>query len=219
MDYMENVLIVTGGSLDAEWALNWLKTITFDYVIAADKGVLYARQLGVKIDHILGDYDSMDKNTLSEYSNGVKIDRYPCEKDSTDTHLAIIEALKQGAAGIYILGATGTRMDHTLNNIGCMKAAMDAGVECFMVDYHNKIYLADENMGTVTIDKCKQHGDYISIVPMSESVDISIQGVKYPLSHYALRQGMSICQSNEITEQTARITIDRGTVIIFETRD
>lgn len=61
--------------------------------------------------------------------------------------------MKAGASVIYILGATGTRMDHTFTNICNMKAALDSDVPCFICDSHNKIYLVNDRMGEVKVSK------------------------------------------------------------------
>ena len=202
-------LIVTGGSLDICWVKEFIKTINAEYIIAADSGLKYIDELGLVPDMILGDYDSVE--------DGLKT--YPREKDYTDTHIAIINALKAGASDIYILGATGTRMDHTFTNICNMKAALDCDVPCFIYDKHNKVYLVNDNMGEVKLAKDGQYGEYVSIVPLSEEAVISLSGFKYTLDNYVLHQGLSICQSNEIKENEAVINIKKGLVIVFETKD
>ena len=211
-------LIVTGGSLDICWVKEFIKTINAEYIIAADSGLKYIDELGLVPDMILGDYDSVEDGLLDKYKS-TDIKTYPREKDYTDTHIAIINALKAGASDIYILGATGTRMDHTFTNICNMKAALDSDVPCFIYDKHNKVYLVNDNMGEVKLAKDGQYGEYVSIVPLSEEAVISLSGFKYTLDNYVLHQGLSICQSNEIKENEAVINIKKGLVIVFETKD
>ena len=213
-----NILIITGGSLDTGWADNFLKEIDYDYVIVADRGLLYADKLGITPDVILGDYDSVQEGLLDKDKN-IDIKTYPREKDYTDTHIAVINAVKAGAQKIYILGATGTRMDHTFTNICNMKAALDCGAECYIYDPHNKIYLAGEEQGSVTVSKNGQYGDYVSVVPLSDMARISLSGFKYELDNYELYQGLSICQSNELRDDKAVIKVHEGLLIVFETKD
>jgi len=181
-------LIVTGGSLDISWAKDFVRTINAEYIIAADSGLKYIDELGLVPDMILGDYDSVEDGLLDKYKS-IDIKTYPKEKDYTDTHIAIINALKAGASVIYILGATG------------------------------KIYLINDKMGEVKVSKTGQYGDYVSFVPLSEETIISLAGFKYVLDDYILHQGLSICQSNEIKENVAVINIKKGLVIVFETKD
>lgn len=211
-------LIVTGGSLDTGWAKEFIKTVNIEYIIAADSGLKYINELGLVPDMILGDYDSVEAGLLDKYKD-TDIKTYPREKDYTDTHIAIINALKAGASAIYILGATGTRMDHTFTNICNMKAALDCDVPCFIYDEHNKIYIVNDQMGEMKLSKEGQYGDYVSIVPLSEEAVISLTGFKYGLEDYVLHQGLSICQSNEIKEKEAIIKIKKGILIVFETMD
>lgn len=210
------VLIVSGGSLDYEWAREWLADKQFDYVIAADSGLMYADKLELQVDYILGDYDSVKSDILEKYSKKIETVTYPTEKDYTDTHIAVLTAIRNGAASIAIIGATGTRYDHAMTNIFVLKEAIDKDVECAIYDACNKIYL---KQAPFSIEKDRQYGDYISFVPMTDGVRLTLKGVKYPLNDYCLRQGMSICQSNEIVDEVASIYIEKGIVIVLETRD
>ncbi|MBQ4284202.1 MAG: thiamine diphosphokinase, partial [Lachnospira sp.] len=92
-----NYLIVTGGSVDYEWAKSWLSGRKYEYVIAADSGLEHVKALGLKPDYILGDYDSVKPKVLELYSDSTETVVYPKEKDFTDTHLAILAAINRGA--------------------------------------------------------------------------------------------------------------------------
>ena len=120
------------------------------------------------------------------------------------------------ADGIAIIGATGTRYDHAFTNIFVLDESLEAGIRCAIYDKNNKIYLADKSF---EIRKDKQFGDYLSFAPMTPEAGLSLSGVKYPLDRYTLRQGESICQSNEITEMIAKVEIFTGKLVVFETRD
>lgn len=41
----EKILIITGGTVDYEWAKDWLSAKTYDYCIAADSGLVHADKL------------------------------------------------------------------------------------------------------------------------------------------------------------------------------
>lgn len=176
---------------------------------------------------MLGDYDSVDKKIFEKYNGNTKTITYPCEKDYTDTHLALKKAIekikklqdtsKDGTEDeIAIIGATGTRYDHAFTNIFVLDESLEAGIRCAIYDKNNKIYLADKSF---EIRKDKQFGDYLSFAPMTPEAGLSLSGVKYPLDRYTLRQGESICQSNEITEMIAKVEIFTGKLVVFETRD
>ncbi len=249
MNKVYRILIVAGGYLDCEWAAQWLKKLDISYCIAADKGLMYVDKLGIHVNCILGDYDSVDKNALDKYknkkdyysregflSNDINIITFPTEKDYTDTHLAIKKAMnvikekkefnnkaplnqsgiKEETFEVYILGGIGTRLDHTMTNIYCMNEAYEAGIDCYMIDKYNKIYICDKEQRIV---KQEQHGAFISILPVTQEVILTLKGMKYNLNHFCLKQGVSICQSNEIAEDTAQIIVEKGKIIIYETKD
>lgn len=221
------ILIISGGSIDEMWGRKWVADYEPDYCIAADSGLVMADKLGLTVDLLLGDYDSVDKKIFEKYNRNTKTITYPCEKDYTDTHLALkkaIEKIKKSQDTpkdstddeIAIIGATGTRYDHAFTNIFVLDESLEAGIRCAIYDKNNKIYLADKSF---EIRKDKQFGDYLSFAPMTPEAVLSLSGVKYPLDRYTLRQGESICQSNEITEMIAKVEIFTGKLVVFETRD
>lgn len=221
------ILIISGGSIDEMWARKWVADYEPDYCIAADSGLVMADKLGLTVDLLLGDYDSVDKKIFEKYNGNTKTITYPCEKDYTDTHLALKKAIEKikklqdtskdsTEDEIAIIGATGTRYDHAFTNIFVLDESLEAGIRCAIYDKNNKIYLADKSF---EIRKDKQFGDYLSFTPMTPEAGLSLSGVKYPLDRYTLRQGESICQSNEITEMIAKVEIFTGKLVVFETRD
>lgn len=221
------ILIISGGSIDEMWGRKWVADYEPDYCIAADSGLVMADKLGLTVDLLLGDYDSVDKKIFEKYNGNTKTITYPCEKDYTDTHLALKKAIEKikklqdtskdsTEDEIAIIGATGTRYDHAFTNIFVLDESLEAGIRCAIYDKNNKIYLADKSF---EIRKDKQFGDYLSFAPMTPEAGLSLSGVKYPLDRYTLRQGESICQSNEITEMIVKVEIFTGKLVVFETRD
>lgn len=214
----KKVVIITGGELDIEWAKKWLLAVKADYIIAADSGVEYAMKIGCRVDYLLGDYDSADKNIITQCrNNNIDMVAYPKEKDYTDTELAVRKAIECGGNPIYILGATGTRLDHTMANIYNMKMALDNNRKCYIVNPNNRIQLIKD---TAIISKDKQYGKYVSILPYTDKVTkITMTGFYYPLKNYDLCKGVSVGISNEIVEDTAKIELEDGIIILYETLD
>jgi thiamine pyrophosphokinase len=216
-DYIDKLLIVTGGSLDIDWAKSFLQDNHYDYIIAADSGLSHIKNLGLVPNFILGDYDSVDPEVL-EYFKGFDIKTYPREKDYTDTHLALITAIKLSPRHITILGATGSRLDHSLTSIGNLKALLDLDISAEIVDPHNKIYLVAEGEKHI-IRKSEQYGDYVSLQPLGDKMLISLEGFYYPLEKCEVKTGLSLTQSNEISADEGVITVHEGIAIVVEARD
>ena len=210
-----DALIFAGGSVDADWAGGFLKTRKYGLVICADRGIVHADRLGVVPDILLGDFDSAPPAILKKYSKVERIG-FPPEKDYTDMHLALAEAVKRGAAHIDCLGATGTRLDHTLANIDLLELGHKAGVTITLYDAHNKISLCSSEC---TIKSGEQFGHYVSILPYTNEACVSLSGMKYPLEHGHIRRGESLTVSNEISGSQGTVRVEEGAVLVFETRD
>ncbi len=99
-----------------------------DYVIAADSGLeacldyknYFSELYDFEPDSILGDFDSIkDKSLLESFSD--LVEQFPCDKDFTDTELAVSRAFEyaseqRGTPFITLIGGDGGRLDHLLNN-------------------------------------------------------------------------------------------------------
>jgi thiamine pyrophosphokinase len=211
----KRALVLGGGSVDVSWALEFLKDREYTMVICADGGLVHADQLGIRPDVLLGDFDSAPEAVLAKYSNVERIG-FPPEKDYTDMHLALEEAVKRGAECIDCVGATGTRLDHTLVNIDLLSAGEKTGVPITIYDAHNRIRFCSSRL---SICKEEQYGKYVSILPFSETAEVSLSGMKYPLTHKSIRRGRSLTVSNEIAGEEGVIEVFSGAVLVFETRD
>ena len=60
----EKILIITGGTVDYEWAKDWLSAKTYDYCIAADSGLVHADKLGIR-DPFSGYFKPFNVRTTS----------------------------------------------------------------------------------------------------------------------------------------------------------
>ncbi len=214
------ILIITGGAISADFAAQYLKNQEFHSVLAVDSGLVTAHKLGIPINYIVGDFDSVPKELIESYRRdmaSVDIREYNPEKDATDTHLAIDLSLELGADEIVILGATGTRIDHMLANIHLLYLPLSKNIEASIIDEHNKIYLINQN---TAIYKEKLHGPYISIQSFTERVTgITLKGFKYPLTNHTMYLGDSLGVSNELAEDRADIMLDEGILIVIEAKD
>lgn len=215
----KKVLIVTGGSLDEVLFREYLER-EYDYIIAADRGVLPFQGLNRQPDCILGDFDSADAAVVSYYrQSGIKMIVHPRMKDETDTHLAVLMAIEEGAGFITILGGTGTRFDHSFANIALLTLLLDKGIEGEIVDRHNRISML---LGghTKRIKREEQYGEFVSLIPYTEAArGITVKGFLYPLRKETLELGVSRGISNEIVDDVGEIFFEKGILIVVESKD
>ncbi len=187
-----------------------------DYIISVDGGAGHLRKLGITPDVLLGDFDSADKEDLLYFqSQGIKAEKFPVEKDMTDSELAIERALEKGADEVIFIGAVGTRFDHSMANILLLKKLLDKKVSACIADEHNRIYMFDS-----TFSLQRQEGYKLSLIPVSNWVTgVTTKGLKYPLSNATMHLGTSWGVSNEFCEDTATVTIGEGILLVCLSRD
>ncbi len=196
-----------------------MKSIYGQNIIVCDRGLEALYQLKIIPNHVVGDFDSVSSNVLTFYQNKPQVvfHTYNAEKDNTDTDIALKLAIKLKSSEITILGALGKRMDHAIANIHILKDALEAEIPCQILDENNRIYLINKES---TLNKDKIYGKYISLIPLTSVVEgLTLTGFKYPLNNYDLPVGTSLGISNEIIEDTAHIKMEKGILIVIESRD
>ncbi len=220
---MKTGLIITGGRMDLAFAGNFLKNAPeIDAVISVDAGLAATEKLGLVPAAVVGDFDTVAPEVLERYRGRPEIlwDVHKPEKDETDTELAINTAMKLECKRIYILGATGGRLDHELSNIHLLKLCLDSGVEAYICDANNRVSLLAPP-GRV-FDRSGLYGTYVSFIPLSQEVrGITLTGFKYPLHEKDIQIGVEagLCVSNEMAEERAEIRFREGALICIESRD
>lgn len=212
-------MIISGGSIDDTFALQMLGEIQPDYVIGVDSGLNFLYHNQVLPTHIVGDFDSVASDVIAYYKakTDIPIREFNPVKDATDTEIAVNLAVELGVEKLWLFGATGTRLDHVMSNIQILKIALDHGIQAYIIDLYNRISLWEKE---IHLSKDDEFGKYFSLFPFDGVVeDVSIEGAKYPLSHYRMTPYESRCVSNEMQEHEVRITFPKGMIILMETRD
>ena len=219
---VKHMLIITGGTVDIEWLKSISPSCFHSKIMAADRGLFYAEQAGLSVDYILGDFDSLPGGLLDKYRDrDVQIRTYPPEKDYTDTHLALLWAVEEGAEKVTIVGGMGTRFDHSFANIGLLSVLLEKGIQAEILDPYNRIFMMDkEHSGTVRIQRQPDEEEYISLIPYTEKVTgITLHGFKYPLINETLTIGISRGISNELIEEEGLIQVEEGILIVSVSSD
>lgn len=208
-------LIISGGSITKELLTKTLINENFDIIIAADKGLEILDICKITPNYIIGDFDSVNTKLINKYSNS-KIIKLNPEKDFTDTHMAIKLAIEIKSTEILVLGAIGTRIDHTIANIHILKECLEKNIKCQIVNENNKIFLIKEE----TIIGLENKYNYISLIPLTTEVTgVTLTGFKYLLKNATLRIGESIGVSNEQLNKEAKIELENGILICIKSKD
>ncbi len=67
-----NTVIVSGGEIHLDLLKNVYETKTTNFIIAVDKGLEALHTLHIMPNHIVGDFDSIDKTILEYYQKESK---------------------------------------------------------------------------------------------------------------------------------------------------
>lgn len=211
---IKRIVIFTGGELFPEF----LEVIhKDDIIIAADRGALFLIEHGVTPHVAVGDFDSIseEEQQLVHEKSGRMITVDPVLKDWTDTEMAFETALDFEPTHILMLGATGTRMDHTLANVHIMVRAMQHHIICSLQDKNNYMMLTTSE--AVVEDRGYE---YVSLLPLTPEVTgICLEGFQYPLDQATIRMGMSLGISNKLLGKSGTVSIDSGLLLIIQSKD
>lgn len=214
-------IIISGGTIDREQALELFKENKYRYIVGADAGLRFLYSENIVPTHIVGDFDSLGSGSeiLDSYMGNpnIVIRIFNPVKDKTDTEIAIRLCLELGAEDITILGWNGARVDHTIGNLQSLMAPLKAGIPCVLKDVCNEVRIVD---GETKIRKSEAFGKYLSLFPFAGSVgNLTVEGVKYPLKGHTLLPNDSLGVSNEITDEVCRISFDRGILLVIMSKD
>ena len=186
-----------------------------DFIICADGGTRHAYHMNIIPNMIIGDMDSSKDEYIEYYrSKEVPIIKYSSDKDKTDTHICL-EYVMEKYDEIILLGATGSRLDHTLGNVSILKLAADKGKSACIIDENNEIYVVKEG---IRLEGNK--GDLLSLLPLSSKVEgINLIGVLYPLENAVMEIGNPYGVSNKFEASVVVLTISSGYMIVIKSKD
>lgn len=204
--------IYCGGSVLAENIMEQPKKE--DLVIAADSGYLNAREMGVRVDILIGDLDSLGGASVPD---GIELVKLNCEKDFTDAQAAVELALERGCEDIVIVGGIGTRLDHSMSTVGILGEMKARGVYAYVTNGYNRIrYLENDSLLVPKTSGYK----YLSLIAIDKICKgVSVEGCKYPLKNARLSRNNQFAVSNEIEGNVALISVRKGAVLVIESRD
>lgn len=212
-------VMISGGSLEDAFALKFLEEIKPDCILGIDRGLDFCYRNHILPSYIMGDFDSIDPEVMKYYMNHpeIPVERFQPEKDATDTQIGIEKAIELESSELWILGATGGRLDHFWGNVQSLALALQAGRQAVIVDPQNYITLLGRD---TVLEKDRQYGKYVSFFPLGDAVEgLTLTGFKYPLTDHYLRNTDGLGVSNEIAESTATVHFRQGILLMIMSKD
>ena len=180
------------------------------HVVAADGGLLRARELGLDVDVVVGDLDSVTPEALAAAeAAGARVVRYPRAKDATDLELALDEALELGARRTLLVASAQGRLDHLLASLLLLGSERYARLEldALVGDALVHVVRGERMLAGVP-------GELLTLLPLGgPATGVTTEGLEYPLAGETLGPGTTRGVSNVFTSTGARVTLTDGVLL------
>ncbi len=182
-----------------------------DFILCADGGTRHAVALELTPNIVLGDLDSIsDEERRKMKESGVEVIQYSADKNETDLELAINHALTLNPDQILILAALGGRMDQTLANIALLSNSSLVTQNLRITDGVEELFFCRDQ---AQIEG--RAGDIVSLIPwQGEVTGVFTENLKWHLHHETLYPEKTRGISNEMTSDTATVSITSGLLLI-----
>jgi thiamine pyrophosphokinase len=182
-------------------------------IIGADGGALHALRLGLKLDWVVGDMDSLPVEQQADLAAaGTRFKRFPPQKDKTDLELALQLAMESQPQEIVLLGALGGRLDQELGNMLLLAQPQWRGTRMLIAGEEETVYLLRGGETMVLHGKPGQIFSVLAISPMLEGLDIS--GAEYPLTKAEVPLGSTLTISNAMAAGETTIALRAGLALV-----
>ena len=180
------------------------------FVVAADSGLEHARGLGLAVDRVVGDMDSVAPAALDEaLAAGTSVERHPEAKDATDLDLAIEVAVAAHPSRVLVVTGAGDRFDHALAVALSVAAPRwaPAPMEAWIGPAH--LWVVRRHVTLVG-----RPGDHVSLLPVhGRVVGVTTSGLLYPLDDEDLDAGSTRGMSNEWAAEEATVQVRSGVLL------
>lgn len=204
------IVLLGGGIVDAA-RVGALPTDAM--VIAADSGAEQAAALGLDIDVVVGDMDSVDAVMLARLeSSGTHVERHSTDKNETDAELALRVATIRGATHVVVVGDGAGRLDHQLALIAVLFSDALRGVRIEARLGAARAYpLHGGESVTVACDK----DSIVGLVPFGgDAHGVTTRGLKWVLHAETLAVDASRGVSNRATEDRFDVSLENGRLLV-----
>ncbi|MFM8237678.1 MAG: thiamine diphosphokinase [Actinomycetota bacterium] len=184
-------------------------------VVAADAGLHHAEILGLRVDLVVGDLDSVDPVRLAAAeAAGAVVERHPVDKDATDLELALDAVCARAVERVTVVGAGGGRLDHLLANLAVLGHPRYAAitVEALLGDTR----VAVVHGGTeVAVEGAP--GALVTLLPAGGPArGVTTTGLRFPLRGEDLDPTATRGVSNVVAGAPATVSLGAGTLLVIE---
>ena len=203
----KTVMIVCNGEpLSAERATELAEEA--EVIIAADGGADYCLEHSIRIDHLIGDLDSISDAALKSIQTSRKL--YIPDQNYTDLQKSLAFCITLQPEKIIIINTLGSRSDHALTNL------------LFFQDFPSPELLEiHDNFGCMKIldpgeyDLKFDQGQTISFFSSASLTDLTLTGVQYPVINESYTIPFTGI-SNKAINETVMVKFSEGKLFVYE---
>ena len=188
-----------------------------DLVIAADSGIRVAHDLGLTVDLLIGDLDSIAPSELqAALAAAIAVERHRTDKDATDLELAIDAARARGASEVTVVGGWrggDQRLDHLAGQL--LLLTSPALAPTLINAWLGTAWLAGVH-GPGTVGFCGAIGEIVTLLPTGgTALGITTTGLRYELVGDELAVGTTRGISNVLAQCDATVSLASGSLLII----
>ena len=181
-------------------------------IIAADSGLVAAKNADIKPDWIVGDMDSLKDQSLLDAFPSDRIIRHGQDKDFTDTELAFSLAMEKGCGDIWLIGGGGGRIDHLF---GIRSMFERDKYPCRWITAAEDIHCVDAGKSNNKISANLQKEAIVSVFPLGAGPwEASSEGLKWKLEGLPWDRGF-FGLSNVTLDGEFSIIAERGRFMVI----
>ena len=179
------------------------------HVIAADSGMDHALALGIEVDLLVGDLDSVQPESIPLAK---KVERHPWDKDVTDLELALLSALDRGEPTLVIAGGGG-RLDHLAAEYAVLASPRWASLDL-------QIWMGPNLLLPVHSGQCRSvegaYGATVTLLAVAgPATGVTTTGLRWALDDATLLPDTTRGVSNVLIEPLATIEVREGVVVVI----
>lgn len=176
----------------------------YDIIGCTDGAYHYAKDFEVKLDFVIGDFDSVKSSEIKNIETIEKPDQ-----NFTDFEKAIQYLLEIGVTHVDIWGGSGKEEDHFMGNISVLYQ-YHKKIEMVFHTEHNYFLLAKKETKITT-----EIGKMISLFPLNKVKKISTKGLEFPLEKENLKIGKRIGIRNKAIKNEVVVRFKKGKMLLF----
>ena len=200
-------VIIAGGELNTSPVVG-----PDDLVVAADSGYDHAVALGMPVDVLVGDLDSISVSGREHArTSPIEIEQHPNDKDATDLELAIRAAASRGVTVIDIHGGEGGRLGHLL---GVALSLTNREWDSVDIAWHTDTAVIRAATQKHPVVLSVDIGEAITILPVGDVSGVTTTGLRWSLEDASLERGATVGVSNESVSRLVTIDVDTGAVLV-----